>query len=108
MTLIHHYQTLPQCGFPFPEGGNDENGNVVFGKLHVAKVLELKNFINQPLCLSLLAWSIVNPIWHEEGRIYPPYIALDFVSSIFIKKFQTFSSVKIEINRNNLTPCQAH
>ena len=29
MTLIHHYQTLPQCGFPFPEGGNDVNGNVI-------------------------------------------------------------------------------
>ena len=33
---------------------------------------------------------------------------LDFVSWIFIKNFQTFLEVKIEINRNNLTPCQAN
>ena len=33
---------------------------------------------------------------------------LDFVSWSFIKKFQTLLEVKIEINRDNLTPCQAH
>ena len=61
MTLVHHYQTLPQCGFPFPEGWNDENGNVVFGKLHVAKVLELKNFINQRFSTIVLEpFSLVN------------------------------------------------
>ena len=33
---------------------------------------------------------------------------LDFVSWIFIKNFQTFLEVNIEINRDNLTPCQAN
>ena len=27
---------------------------------------------------------------------------------IFVKNFQTFLEAKIEINRDNLTPCQAH
>ena len=35
-------------------------------------------------------------------------LGLDFVSWIFIKNFQTFLEVKIEINWDNLTPCQAH
>ena len=35
-------------------------------------------------------------------------LGLDFVSLICIKKFQTFLEVKIDINRVNLTPCQAH
>ena len=41
---------------------------------------------------------------------YTPLIVfgLDFVSWIFIKNFQTFLEVKIEINQDNLTPCQAH
>ena len=33
---------------------------------------------------------------------------MDFVSWIFIKNVQIFLEVKIEINRDNLTPCQAH
>ena len=50
----------------------------------------------------------LNPNWHEAGRIYPPYIfGLDFVSWFFIKHIQTFLEVKIEINGNNLKPCQA-
>ena len=35
-------------------------------------------------------------------------LGLDFFSRIFIKNFQTFLEVKIEINHDNLTPCQAH
>jgi hypothetical protein len=35
-------------------------------------------------------------------------LGLDFVSWLFIKNFETFLEVKIEINRDNLTPCQAH
>ena len=54
-------------------------------------------------------WKYFNPNRHEAGRIYPLIIfALDFVSWIFIKYFQTFLEVKIQINRDNLTPCQAH
>ena len=34
-------------------------------------------------------------------------LGLDFVSWIFIKNFQNNSEVKIEINRDNLTPCRA-
>ena len=34
-------------------------------------------------------------------------LGLDFVR-ICIKNFQTFLEVKIDINRVNLTPCQAH
>ena len=50
-----------------------------------------------------------NPNWHKAGRIYPLTIfGLDFVSWIFIKNFQTFLEMKIEINRDNSTPCQAH
>ena len=50
-----------------------------------------------------------NPNWHETGWIYLLVIfEFGFVSRIFIKNFQTFLGVKIEINRNNMTPCQAH
>ena len=35
-------------------------------------------------------------------------LGLDFISWICIKNFQTFLEVKIDINRVNLTPCQAH
>ena len=51
----------------------------------------------------------INPNRHETGRIYLLIIfELDFVSWIFIKNFQTFLEVKIEINRDNLTPFQAN
>ena len=41
--------------------------------------------------------------------IFTPLVilGLDFVSWIWIKNFQTFLEVKIDINRVNLTPCQA-
>ena len=50
-----------------------------------------------------------NPNWHETRQIYHLItFELDFVSWIFIKNFQRFLEVKIEINRDNLTPCQAN
>ena len=51
----------------------------------------------------------VNHNWHEGGH-FPTLVLLgsDFVSWIFIKNFQTFLEVKIDINQVNLTPCQAH
>ena len=49
-----------------------------------------------------------NPNWHEAGRIYPPYNFWIGFCQFFIKNFQTFLEVKIEINRDNLTLCQAH
>ena len=41
-----------------------------------------------------------NPNWHEAGRIYSPYN--------FWIGFQIFLEVKIEMNQDNLTPCEAH
>ena len=50
-----------------------------------------------------------NPNWHEAGRIYPPYnFKIGFCQLNFIKNFQILFEVKIEIKRDNLTPCQAH
>ena len=47
----------------------------------------------------------VNPNWHEEGYFYLLVLfGSDFVSWIFIKNFQTFLEVKIDINQINLTP----
>ena len=44
----------------------------------------------------------------RQGGFTPLMIfGLDFVSWIFDKNFQTFLELKIEINRDNLTPCQA-
>ena len=59
--------------------------------------------------LSLCCGQPLNPNWHE-GRHFPPPVLFgpDFVSWIFTKNFQTFLEVKIDINRVNLTPCQAH
>ena len=52
---------------------------------------------------------ILTLIGMRQGEFTPLIIfGLDFVSLIFIKNFQTFLEVKIEINRDNLTPCQAH
>ena len=51
----------------------------------------------------------LNSNWHEAGWIYPPYnFWIGFCQLNFYKKFQTFLEVKIEINLDNLTPCQAH
>ena len=36
------------------------------------------------------------------------FFGSDFVNWIFIKNFQTFLEVKIDVNRVNLTPCWAH
>ena len=45
----------------------------------------------------------------RQGGFTPLIIfGLVFYSWIFIKNFQTFLEVKIEINWDNLTPCQAH
>ena len=43
----------------------------------------------------------------REGTFHPLF-GSDFVSWIFVKNFQTLLEVKIDINRVNLTPCQAH
>ena len=56
-------------------------------------------------CSWLYNTSGFNPNWHAAGRIYPPY---NFLIGFYQLNFQTFLEVKIEINRNNLTPCQAH
>ena len=59
--------------------------------------------------------SILTKLWTltligmRQGGFTPLIIfVLDFVSWIFIKNFQTFLEAKIEINWDNLTPCQAH
>ena len=45
----------------------------------------------------------------RQGTFTPLVISgWDFVSWICIKNFQTFLEVKIDINRVNLTPCQAY
>ena len=63
------------------------------------------NYYNQ----TMIKCVCLNPNWHEARQIYPLKIfELDLVGWIFIKNFQTFSEVKIEINWDNLTPCQAH
>ena len=57
----------------------------------------------------MIAISSLNPNWHEEGHFYPLVLfGLNFVSRIFIKNFQTFLEVKVDINRVVLTPFQAH
>ena len=58
------------------------------------------------------SWTVVliciacNPIWHERGHFPSPLLfgSEEFVSRIFIKNFQTFLEVKININQVNLTP----
>ena len=51
----------------------------------------------------------LNPNWHE-GRYFSLLVLFgsDFVSWIFIKYFQTFLEMKIDINWVNLSPCEAH
>ena len=53
--------------------------------------------------------NMLNPNWHEAGH-FPPLVLFgtDFVSWIFTRNFQTFLEVKIDINWNNLTPCQVN
>jgi hypothetical protein len=62
-----------------------------------------------PQGVSKLKKSCLNPHWHE-GWYFDLLVLFgsDFVSWIFIKSSQTFLDVKIDINRVNLTPCQAH
>ena len=44
----------------------------------------------------------------RKGNFHPLVLfGADFVSWFFIANFQTFLDVKIDINRVNLTPCQA-
>ena len=48
-----------------------------------------------------------NPNWHETWLTYLPYnFRIGFVSWFYIKNFQTFLEVKIEINLDDLKPCQ--
>ena len=62
------------------------------------------------------SWTVVliciafNPIWHERGHFPSPLLlgSEEFVSRIFIKNFQTFLVVKIDINWVILTLDQAH
>ena len=59
--------------------------------------------VNSSLLVSLTL------IGMRQGGFTPLIIfGLDFVSWIFIKNFQTVLEVKIEINWDNLKPCQAH
>ena len=51
----------------------------------------------------------LNPNCHEAEQIYPLYNSLiGFCQLNFYQKFTNIFEVKIEINRDNLTPCQAH
>ena len=53
--------------------------------------------------------SSLTLIGMRQGGFTPLIIfRLDFVSLIFFKNFQTFLEVKIGVNRDNLTPCQAY
>ena len=57
-------------------------------------------------CYCILLLTLIGM---RQGPFTPLIIfGLDFVSWIFIKDFQTFLEVKIEINWDNLTPCQNH
>ena len=59
--------------------------------------------------LSYTEYNALTLIGMRQGTFTPLVIlGLDFVSWICIKNFQTFLEVKIDINRVNLTPCQAH
>ena len=58
---------------------------------------------------SILAHKSLTLIGMRQGGFTSLVIlGLDFVSWIFIKNFQTFLEVKIQINQDNLTPCQAY
>ena len=53
--------------------------------------------------------AALSPNWHEGWYFYLLVLfGSDFVCWIFIKNFQTLLEVKIDINRVNLKPCQAH
>ena len=56
----------------------------------------------------LILPKVFNPNWHEAGHFSTSVVfGSDFVCWTFTKKFQTLE-VKIDINRVNLTPWQAH
>ena len=66
-----------------------------------------KSFLR--LNLGLRTHDVLTLIGMRQGGFTPLIIlGSDFVSWFFIKDFQTFGEVKIEINHDNLTPCQAH
>ena len=53
--------------------------------------------------------GLVNPNWHEGGHFPPPCpFWIRFCQLNFYQKFPIFLEVKIDINRVNLTPRQAH
>ena len=61
------------------------------------------------LFLSSQMWLKLTLIGMREGTFYPLVLfGPDFVSWIFIKNSRKILEVKIDINRVNLTPCQAH
>ena len=69
------------------------------------KLLSFTKNLRSYLYLLLL----VNPNWHEGRHFYLIVLfGSYFFSWIFIKNLQTFLEEKIDINRVNLTPCQAH
>ena len=59
--------------------------------------------------LALLLLTLIGMICMKQGTSPPPLSFLDrILSAEFLSKnFQTFLEVKIDINRVNLTPCQA-
>ena len=56
-----------------------------------------------PLLYNMINYLI--PIGMREGTFHPLYF---WDQILFIKNFQTFLKVKININQVDLTPCQAH
>ena len=56
------------------------------------------------------SFSYFNPNWHEGDTFISlsfldQIFSAEFNSKLFIKKFQTFLEVEIDINQVNLTPC---
>ena len=71
---------------------------------------QLYFFLRYSSCLELqVDYLLLTLIGMRQGGFTPLIIlGLIFGSWIFIKNYQTFLEVKIEINWDNLTPCQAH
>ena len=75
---------------------------------YLAKMWKSCEFSSMCMSCGISYWMGLTLIGMRQGTFTPLVIlGLDFVSWIYIKNFQTFLEVKIDINWVNLTPCQA-
>ena len=58
--------------------------------------------------IQYISVKCVNPNWHEGWYYFHLIFGSDFISWFFIKTFQTFWEVKIDINQVTLTSCPVY